>query len=290
MTLLVINKQLPIEALNLDVFNSQSCENTFRTARSSSGPFSSVTNFSVKEFLRICQKLSIINSIKNCQQNTNIHRLRFPHHHKSDKRTSHHYDIDSSRSFELTEDGIEKIIDRAFEAAREYVRMANMGGNNNMGSLSDLSRYIKMELKRSTLRVTNRMADADTGESSDESSTQSDPLHDTKEHGSADEQVTADDSDNDERQEAGKNNISDDDEQPDNSDDDKQREALDSEDDDEEEERYPSSSTDSDSKQQSSLSETDHEEDGTPSSGVFSCRCPATERLQNPQSNRLQTS
>ena len=138
--------------------NSQSCESSFRTARSSSGPFSSVTNFSLKDFLRICQKLSILNSVKNCQQNTNTYQLRFPHHHKSDNR-ARRYNIDTSRTFELTEDDIETIIGRAFDAAREYVSMTNMGGSNNMGSLSDLSRSIKIDLNRSFVRITKRTKD-----------------------------------------------------------------------------------------------------------------------------------
>ena len=62
--LLVIKQKLPIEALNTFVSNSQICENTFRIAHSLSGSFYSITNFSVKSFMKRFEKISIINSIK----------------------------------------------------------------------------------------------------------------------------------------------------------------------------------------------------------------------------------
>ena len=61
--LLVIDGKPPIEALNTYLFTSQPCENMFCIARSLSGPYSSVKNFSVKSFLQRCEKISIINSL-----------------------------------------------------------------------------------------------------------------------------------------------------------------------------------------------------------------------------------
>ncbi|CAF4419958.1 unnamed protein product [Rotaria socialis] len=55
-TLLVINNQLPTEALRIWLFSSQTYECMFRTARSMSGPFSPIVNCSVAQFLRRAEK------------------------------------------------------------------------------------------------------------------------------------------------------------------------------------------------------------------------------------------
>ena len=44
----VIKNILPVDALNTFLFNSQTCENTFRIARALSGPYSSITTYTVK--------------------------------------------------------------------------------------------------------------------------------------------------------------------------------------------------------------------------------------------------
>ena len=63
--LLVLEEKLPMEALQIFLFNSQTCESTFRSARSMSGTFSSIVNFSVMQFINRAQKLSILNAIKS---------------------------------------------------------------------------------------------------------------------------------------------------------------------------------------------------------------------------------
>ena len=55
---------MPEEALRVSLFDSQMCENTIRAARSMSGPFSSVVNFSVREFLQRAEKLAVLQRIK----------------------------------------------------------------------------------------------------------------------------------------------------------------------------------------------------------------------------------
>jgi hypothetical protein len=62
--LLVKQKKLPKEALNIYLFNSQSCESMFRNARSLSGTYSTIINFTVADFLNRSQKISILNRIK----------------------------------------------------------------------------------------------------------------------------------------------------------------------------------------------------------------------------------
>ncbi|CAF4007225.1 unnamed protein product [Adineta steineri] len=123
--LLVINNKLPIDALNTFTFNSQICENTFRIARSLSGAFSSNTSFSVKSFLKRCEKISIINSIKNRGGQIGDYQFYFPQHHKNHKDTIN-YSIGHVNELNLTENDIEIIIKNAFEAAQKYVAMVNM--------------------------------------------------------------------------------------------------------------------------------------------------------------------
>ena len=64
LALLVIQGYLPKEVLNIDRFNSQSCESTYRMARSMSGPFSNIVNFTVPQFLDRAEKLLALDSIK----------------------------------------------------------------------------------------------------------------------------------------------------------------------------------------------------------------------------------
>ncbi|CAF1557101.1 unnamed protein product [Adineta ricciae] len=66
---------LPEEALNISLFNSQICEQTFRAARSMSGPFSSVVNFSIYEFLHRVEKLAALQAIKSSSDSNNNNRV-----------------------------------------------------------------------------------------------------------------------------------------------------------------------------------------------------------------------
>jgi len=119
--LLVKQKHLPKEALNVYLFNSQSCESMFRNARSLSGTFSTIINFTVADFLRRSQKLSILLGI-NCDRlfgQDHNNSLLFPIHHK------HKHD-DNLTSLQKLEDidqmDIEKIISAAFEQALQITQ------------------------------------------------------------------------------------------------------------------------------------------------------------------------
>lgn len=86
LALLVSQRDLPEEVLNVDRFSSQSCESTFRAARSMSGAFSTVVNFTVSQFFDRAAKLSVLNSLKsNATQQQLAPVLRFPQHHKHDR-------------------------------------------------------------------------------------------------------------------------------------------------------------------------------------------------------------
>ncbi|CAF4542676.1 unnamed protein product, partial [Rotaria sp. Silwood2] len=63
---------LPKQALiNIHLFNSQGCESFFRDARSLSGSFSTMVNFTIRNFIRRSQKLSILNQFKYEQSEHN---------------------------------------------------------------------------------------------------------------------------------------------------------------------------------------------------------------------------
>ncbi|CAF4682157.1 unnamed protein product, partial [Rotaria socialis] len=66
LALLVIQHKLPTVCLHVPIVDSQTCESTFRSCRAMSGPFSSIVNFTVHQFLQRVKKLSFLNSIK-CQ-------------------------------------------------------------------------------------------------------------------------------------------------------------------------------------------------------------------------------
>ena len=75
MIILVSQGRLPPYALNTYLFSSQPCEATFRTARSLSGTFSSITNFSVCQFMKKIDKISMLNHIKPTEE-ANIPNVR----------------------------------------------------------------------------------------------------------------------------------------------------------------------------------------------------------------------
>ncbi|CAF1124164.1 unnamed protein product [Adineta ricciae] len=164
--LLVIEEKLPVNALNTYLFNSQTCENTFRTARALSGTFSTITNFTVKSFLKRCEKISIVNSIKSREDAFDNYHFQFPKHHKNHEETFD-YSVETIDKLNLTKIDIEKIIKRAFESAKEYVSMVNMTHllkKKKVYSLSDLSQFMKISLQKSSSKVIDYTEDVDSDE------------------------------------------------------------------------------------------------------------------------------
>ena len=146
--LLVKQRHLPKEALNIFLFNSQSCESLFRNTRSLSGTYSSITNFSVLDFLRRSQKISLLNGIK-CDQlseEDNIERLSFPAHHKH-KRDSQ---LSSVQHFDdIDKLDIEKTISDAFDQALELT--------DRLGISELLSEHLLFDLHSLSKSVFQRM-------------------------------------------------------------------------------------------------------------------------------------
>ncbi|CAF3181466.1 unnamed protein product, partial [Rotaria socialis] len=81
--LLVKQKQLPQQILNITMFNPQARESICRNTRALSGIYSTIVNFTVYDFLRRAQILSLLNDIK-CKQlhNGSVDKLVFPVHYK----------------------------------------------------------------------------------------------------------------------------------------------------------------------------------------------------------------
>ena len=61
--LLVKQQQVPKHVLNICLFSSQSCELIFRNTRSLNGVFSTIVNFTVRDFLRRAEKLSMLQQV-----------------------------------------------------------------------------------------------------------------------------------------------------------------------------------------------------------------------------------
>jgi hypothetical protein len=121
--LLVEEKLLPVESLQIFLFNSQSCETTFRSARSMSGSFSSIVNFSVTQFLRRAQKISIMNKIRS---ESDMHSatldalpLHFSSHHKQKSKSTSFSAVPLLSS--MTREEIDTIVSSAFYDAYQLL-------------------------------------------------------------------------------------------------------------------------------------------------------------------------
>ncbi len=62
--LLVQQKQLPPQSLHIHTISSQARESIFRNTRALSGVYSTTVNFTIHDFLRRAQRLSLLNDIK----------------------------------------------------------------------------------------------------------------------------------------------------------------------------------------------------------------------------------
>lgn len=142
--LLVQQKKLPKEALNIYLFNSQSCESMFRNTRSLSGTYSTIINFTVADFLNRSQKITILNRIKcdHLSQQDGNERLSFPIHHKH-KRDNHLSSVQNLDDIDQLD--IEKIILDAYNEALELMERLEISRvlqENEVFDLNSLSKYV----------------------------------------------------------------------------------------------------------------------------------------------------
>ena len=123
--LLVLNKKLPVESLKIFLFSSQPCENMFRCARALTGPLSSMTNFTVQEFLSKNRKISILNEIKTLEGcSLDSDAIKFPVHHKHNQ--NHASSSVLTNLDEITMDKIEEHIYEAYQFARSFMEKLQM--------------------------------------------------------------------------------------------------------------------------------------------------------------------
>ncbi|CAF2099775.1 unnamed protein product [Rotaria magnacalcarata] len=120
--------------------------------------------------MKRCEKISIVNSIKSRGRQTGQYSFQFPQHHKNDKE-AYDYSINNIKELNLTENDIEKIINRAFESAKHYVAMVNMTQllkSKNIYSLPELSQFIKTILSKPSSKIVDYTEDDDSNYDSDD--------------------------------------------------------------------------------------------------------------------------
>lgn len=152
--LLVIQQELPAECLNVFIFNSQSCENSFRSCRAMSGPFSSIVNFTVYQFLQRAQKLSYLNDVKCRDNNSDTDKyFLFPRHHKMSKENDYKRNSSSSSCSigSLSLEAIEKTILRAYANVSRLVLNLNMYRQDQLLPLEKMSKLSTLQLMKSLI-------------------------------------------------------------------------------------------------------------------------------------------
>ena len=145
---LVLNKRLPVESLNIYLFCSQPSENVFRCARALSGPFSSMTNFTVQEFLSKTRKIAILNEIKTLEEGSlDSDAIKFPVHHKHSRNDSTSTML--TNADDLTIDQIEENVYKAYDYAKSFIEklgMAPLLKQNDVFHLNDLCSSLHHDL------------------------------------------------------------------------------------------------------------------------------------------------
>ena len=142
---LVQQNKLPKQAaMNVHLYNSQGCESLFRDARSLSGSFSTIVNFTVSNFLRRSLKLSLLNQLKSDQADE---KLLFPLHHK---RKGGDLSVACDQRDEIHSLNVKQIISEAFNEAIRIVKHSKILDDLQDGgvvTLDALSKSIFNHLK-----------------------------------------------------------------------------------------------------------------------------------------------
>ena len=141
--LLVQQKQLPQQVLHIHTFSSQACESIFRNTRALSGIYSTIVNFTVHDFLRRAQRLSLLNDIKCKQLNDeSINKIAFPIYFK------HRHDLQSlviPSQAEIDQIDLEQITIEAYDKVVDMLsslQILNLLKDNSVLSLEILSKYV----------------------------------------------------------------------------------------------------------------------------------------------------
>lgn len=156
--LLVCQRDLPDSALAISNYHSQSCESTFRLARSMSGVFSSIVNFTTEQFLKRGAKLCVLADLENRSQSGQLDcPLQFPKHHKRRRKSStSEKAIPDSSSDKLTHENIKKAIDRAFTDAYNLLAVVDVNialERKKKTTLNQVSSFIRGEFEKKFKKV-----------------------------------------------------------------------------------------------------------------------------------------
>ena len=156
--LLVRQSELPRSALAIWKYSSQPCESIFRLTRSISGSFSSVVNFTTDQFLKRASKLSVLNELENRSESDQLQcSLQYPKHHKRRRKDAAKKRIDDASSADqLTNENIEKIIDRAFKDAHLLLSELGLGTTlrkMKMHTLDAVSSFARSHFERKIKKV-----------------------------------------------------------------------------------------------------------------------------------------
>jgi hypothetical protein len=150
LAVLVADQLITEEALNISLFNSQVCESTFRAARSMSGPFSSVVNFTVQEFLQRVEKLAVLQRIK-CSSDSTENNIVFPKHHKHRRQTCSASSTSTITTI-ITEKLLEETVFSAYIHASQVLsgcKLSILDANNKMISFEEVNQLAYKKLVRS---------------------------------------------------------------------------------------------------------------------------------------------
>ncbi|CAF1955071.1 unnamed protein product [Rotaria magnacalcarata] len=169
--ILVSSGHLPVYALNTYLFSSQACEATFRSARSLNGTFSSITNFSVYEFMNKIEKISILNKIKSTEESSvTTCSIKFPIHHKN-RRDESSTATNTQNLTPITITDMEKIIIKTYQKAEiimNELQLTETLKKNGLDDCKKLSSFVFKELNERSIVDYSFVDDDDIEESSDD--------------------------------------------------------------------------------------------------------------------------
>lgn len=195
--LLAIDGQLAFDALTIDLFSSQSCENLFRSARAMSGVSSNIVNFTASQFLRRSDKINALLSIKTEHENSSCDTsLRFPKHHKHGKASATTCSRPDLSHSSLQHADVERIVTKAYNTACDMfssVLHGNTAKRGGIWTMKDLSESTAKHLNilQRRVRSSQKSSDKESEESdSDENDGQFDDGY--SEHQGSDEEQTID--------------------------------------------------------------------------------------------------
>jgi hypothetical protein len=206
--LLVKEKKLPPSVLHIDTFSSQPCESLFRNTRALSGVYSTIVNFTVHDFLRRAQRLSMLNDIKHKQAaGDSVNNFVFPTHHKH--RNARHAPFTISQ-YEIDQLDIEKTITEAYDKVIHMLgdlEIMNILKNNGILDVNLLSEYVFKQLNSSSKMCdySSQSDDMDFGEfdlaDDDEDNDETDETntYDNNDDSSSNDDITDEDEENDQQ-------------------------------------------------------------------------------------------